>query len=304
MANFVIGNQPLAATIGEGLALHARNHPIDRIIDFGDGGGLLAAAGGENGGFVEQVGQVGTGKAGSAAGNGFERDGLGEFLVAAVDFQNRKAAFDVRGINADLAIKAAGTHQGRIEHIGAVGGRNDDDAAVAFKAIHLGEQLVEGLLPFVVAATDASAPLSAHRIDFIDEDQARAVFLGALEKVTHPTGANPHEHFDKFGARKRKEGNARLTGDGFGKQRFARAWGAHQQHSPWNLCPHRSEALGSLEEGHDLLKVLFGLFDSGHVGELDTGFSLHLETGLGLAELHRLARATGHAGGTAGQKDQ
>ena len=52
-----------------------------------------------------------------------------------------------------LAIEAAGAQQGRVEHLGPVGGRHDDHRAVRVgrEAIDLGQQLVERLLALVVA---------------------------------------------------------------------------------------------------------------------------------------------------------
>ncbi len=112
-----------------------------------------------------------------------------------------QSTLDVRHINHHLAIETTRAHQGRIEYIGPVGGGNDDHATIALKAIHLGEQLVEGLLPLVVAAADSGAALAAHGIDFIDENQTWAVFLGAFKQVAHPAGANAHEHFNELRTR-------------------------------------------------------------------------------------------------------
>ena len=59
MAHLVISNQALATTIGEGLSFHARNHAIHSVVDFRQGGGFLATAGGEYRRFVEKIGQIG-----------------------------------------------------------------------------------------------------------------------------------------------------------------------------------------------------------------------------------------------------
>jgi len=84
-----------------------------------------------------------------------------------------------------LAIEATRTQQRRIEHVGAIGRRDDDDAFVAFEAVHLDQQLVESLLAFVMTAAQARATMTADRVDFVDEDDAGRVFLGLLEHVTH-----------------------------------------------------------------------------------------------------------------------
>jgi hypothetical protein len=44
---------------------------------------------------------------------------------------------------------------------------------VGFEAVHLDQELVEGLLALVVAAAEARAAMTAHGIDLVDEDDAR-----------------------------------------------------------------------------------------------------------------------------------
>ena len=70
--------------------------------------------------------------------------------------------------------KRPGTQQRRIEHVGAVGRGDQDDAGVRIEAVHLDQQLVERLLALVVTAAQAGAALAADRVDLVDEDDARA----------------------------------------------------------------------------------------------------------------------------------
>ena len=56
-----------------------------------------------------------------------------------------------------MSVEPAGPKQGRIEHIRSVGCRQDDHRLMTAEAIQLGEDLVEGLLPFVVATAEARA---------------------------------------------------------------------------------------------------------------------------------------------------
>jgi hypothetical protein len=102
----------------------------------------------------------------------------------------------------DLAVEAARAQQRRVEHVGAVGGRDDDDARVALEAVHLHQQLVQGLLALVVAAAEARAALAADRVDLVDEHDAGRVLLRLLEHVAHARGAHADEHLDEVGARR------------------------------------------------------------------------------------------------------
>src|SRR3546814_14460423 len=79
--------------------------------------------------------------------------------------------------------RSARTEEGGVEHVGAVGRRDDDDAFVGFEAVHLDEQLVERLLALVVAVAEPGAAMAADRVDFVDEDDARRVALGLFEHV-------------------------------------------------------------------------------------------------------------------------
>ena len=91
-----------------------------------------------------------------------------------MDLQNLFAALEVGQFHRNTAVKAAGAGQSRVKGIRTVGGREDDDATVALEAVHLGEQLVQGLLTLVVAAQLAAVPLLADGVDLVDEHDAGA----------------------------------------------------------------------------------------------------------------------------------
>ena len=78
----------------------------------------------------------------------------------------------------DLAVEAARAQQGGVEDVGPVGGRHHHDALGGLEAVHLGEHLVEGLLPLVVAAAEAGAALAADGVDLVDEDDRPAHLAG------------------------------------------------------------------------------------------------------------------------------
>jgi len=80
--------------------------------------------------------------------------------LAHVNFQNLLAADHVGIRHHDLTVETAGTQQRRIEHVGPVGGGDQDDAFVGFKAVHLDQQLVERLLTLVVTAAEAGAAMT------------------------------------------------------------------------------------------------------------------------------------------------
>ena len=192
----------------------------------------------------------------------------------------------------DLPVEAAGPQQRRVEDVGPVGGRDQDDALAVAEAVHLDQQLVERLLALVVAAAQAGAALAADGVDLVDEDDARAVLLGLLEQVAHPRGADTDEHLDEVGTGDREERHAGLTGDGARQQGLAGAGRAVEQHALGDLGAQRLIAGRVLQEVLDLVELLDRLVDTRDVGERGLGHVLGQLLGLRLAEAHHAATAT------------
>ena len=205
-----------------------------------------------------------------------------------MDLEDLEPALHVGSVEDDLAVEATGPQQRRVEHVGAVGGGDDDDVGVGVEAVHLDEDLVERLLPLVVRAAQAGAALAADGVDLVDEDDAGAVALGLVEQVAHAAGADAHEHLDELRAGDAEEGHARLAGHRAGEQGLAGAGRADEQHAPRDARAKGVELLGVLEELDDLLELRLGLVDAGHVGEGDDRLVAEEHARAALAEGHRL----------------
>ena len=156
---------------------------------------------------------------------------VGQRNLLGVDGEDALAALHVGTVDDDAAIEAAGPQQRRIEHVGTVGRRDEDDAFVRLEAVHLDEQLVERLLALVVAAAEAGAAMAADRVDLVDEDDAGRVLLALLEQIADARGADADEHLDEVRAADREERNVGFARDGAREQRLAGAGRAHQQHA-------------------------------------------------------------------------
>ena len=78
------------------------------------------------------------------------------------------------GRDDDLAVEPARTAQRGVQGIRPVGGGQHHDPGGVLEPVHLGEQLVEGLLPFVAAGYAAVVAASAEDIDLVDEHDRRA----------------------------------------------------------------------------------------------------------------------------------
>ena len=173
----------------------------------------------------------------------------------------------------DLAVETAGTQQRRVEHVGTVGGRDQDHALIGLEAVHLDQQLVERLLALVIAAAEAGAAMAADRVDFVDEDDAGRVLLGLLEHVAHAASADADEHFDEVGARDGEERHIGFAGDGAREQRLAGAGRADQQRALRNLAAEALEFVRVLQEVDDLDEIFLGLIDAGDVLEGDAALA-------------------------------
>ena len=186
-----------------------------------------------------------------------------------MDLQNILAALQIRQLHRHAAVEAARTGQRGVQRFGAVGGRQNDDAVVALKAVHLGEQLVQGLLPLVIAA-DLAVPLLADGVDLVDEHDAGGLVIGLLEQVPHLGGTPAHEHLHELAAGNGEEGHVGLAGYRLGQQGLAGARRAYQQGAFGQLGADLAVLLRVVEEVHDLAEQFLGLVLAGHVGKADS----------------------------------
>ncbi len=88
----------------------------------------LVAARSEQRRFVHQIGQIGTGEAGAAAGQYRRVDVRRHRHLAHMHLEDLLAAANIGQRHHHLAVEAAGAQQRRIEHVGTVGGGDHDDA--------------------------------------------------------------------------------------------------------------------------------------------------------------------------------
>ena len=264
--DFVIGGQFLLGLRHRGVAAFRAHHDLVLgVFEFGHGDEPLVAPRRQQRRLVDEVHQVGAGKARRAARQHLEIDIRRQRHLAHMHLEDLLAADDVGVRHDDLAVETARTQQRRIEHVRTVGRGDEDDALIGLEAVHLDEQLVERLLALVIAAAKACAAMAADRVDFVDEDDARRILLGLFEHVAHAACADADEHFDEVGARNREEGHVGLAGDRARQQRLAGAWRADEQHAVRDLAAEPLELLRIAQEFDDFLEILLGFVDAGDI---------------------------------------
>ena len=295
VAGFVVGGRGLFLLVHDAaLVGPAEAHLVARFFQVVLLDELLAGQRRVQGGFVDDGGQIGTAEPGRRAGQPSQIDLRPKLHLAGVDLENLQPALHIGQRHVDLPIEAARPGKGRVEHVDAVGAGDDDHLVVRIKPVHLDEDGVERLLAFVMpAGAEPRAAATADGVDFIQEDDARAVVLGLLEQVADAAGADADEHLDEVRTGDREERHVRLAGDGFGEQRLTGAGFADQQHAARDAAAEALEFLGVLQELDDLHHFVFGLFDAGHVVEGDVGVFLGRDLVAAAAEVAEHAAGAG-----------
>ena len=295
VAGFVIGRVALFGVAQDhGLALGAHQDLVlgQLEIDHHDDFAILAR--GIQRRFVHQVGQVGAGQARCAARQHGKIHVIAQRNLLGVNVQDGFAPLHIGTAHHHAAVETAGPQQRRIEHVGTVGGRHQDDAFVGFEAVHLHQQLVQGLLALVVSAAQAGAAMASHGVDFIDEDDAGGVLLALLEQVAHAAGAHAHEHLHEVRAGDGEERHAGFAGDGARQQGLAGSGRADQQHALGNAAAQLLELLRLAQELDDLLQLFLGLFHAGDVFERHLLLLGGVQARAALAEAQGLVAAALH----------
>ena len=255
---------------------------------------LAIHAGSVQSGLVHHVGEVGAGEARCSASQHAKIDVLGERNLLGVNAKNFFAATDIGTPDNDAAIEAARAQKRGIENVGTVGRGHQDDAVVGFEAVHLDEQLVQGLLALIVSAAETGAAMATDRVDFVDEDDAGSVLLALLEEVANAACANADEHLHEVRAGDGEEGHVGFAGNCAGEQRLAGSRRSDEQDALGNAAAELLELLRLAKELDDLLQLFLGFVDAGHILERDF-LLLHGEQArAALAERQRLVSAALH----------
>ena len=206
------------------------------------------AAGGKDRRLVQYVFKIRARHAGGELRDLVKIHVLRHGLVLGVKAEYRLAALNIGIIDRNLPVEPAGTQQSGIQYVGAVGCGNDDNALVALKAVHFDEELIEGLLLFIMTAAEARAALPADSVDLVDENEGGSELFRGVEEIAHAACAHANEHFNEIGAADGEERDVRFPRDGLCEQGLARAGRAYEQHALGYARAHIGEGLGILQE--------------------------------------------------------
>ena len=184
-----------------GLLLQSANDAVHGIEEVLLAHFLTVMAGSYQRGLVAHIGNIGTRETRRLAGQEIHIKVLVKLQGLQVYVEHLAALVQVGQIDVYLAVEASGAHQCRVEHVGAVGGSQRDDAAVGAEAVHLRQQGVQRVLTLVVAAHGGVlAAGTPHGVYLVNEDDARGLALGLFKKVAHTRGSHADEHLDEVAA--------------------------------------------------------------------------------------------------------
>ena len=279
MTALVVGDDSAFLRVHEGRLGRAEQHLVERCLELLGADAVVPVAGGMEGSLIGQVGQVGAGEARRRPGERCQVDRGRKRQALGVDPQDRLATCPVRIAHGHLAIEASRAQERRVEHVRPVGGRDHDDIRLVVEAVHLDEQLVEGLLALVIATAQAGPALAADRIDLVDEDDGGSGRLCLGEEVAHAAGADAHEHLDELGGRDIEERRLRLARHRACQQCLAGTGRTDEEDSAGQAGAEAAVAFGHLEEIDHLGELGLRVILTGDVREGDRGVLDVIETG-------------------------
>src|ERR1700736_2990781 len=137
----------------------AEQRTIAGTVEVGGGEGGATAPYRGDGGLVDQVGQVRARESGGGGGDLAQVGVRGEVLAAGGGGQDGGPFGPVGQRDDDLAVEPAGPTERGVQGVRPVGGGQHHDPVGLVEPVHLGEQLVQGLLALVAAGQ--AAPVAA-----------------------------------------------------------------------------------------------------------------------------------------------
>src|ERR1700678_1573093 len=99
--------------------------------------------------------------------------------------------------------------------------------------------------------------MTAHRIDFVDEDDARRILLALLKQIAHTACAYADKHFNKVRTGDGEKRHIRLAGHSPSQQGLAGSRRSNQQHALGNAAAQLLKLLRLAETPRGFLYVFF-----------------------------------------------
>jgi len=128
--------------------------------------------------------------------------------------------------------------------------------------------------------------MAADRIDFVDEDDARGIFLRLFEHVPDAACAHTDKHFDKVRTGDGEKGHACFARNRARQERLAGTGRTDQQRALGDLAAELGKATGVLQKFDNLFQLLAGFINPCDILEGNLALLFGQQLGLGLAKAH------------------
>src|SRR6056300_1888482 len=175
----------------------------------------------------------------------------------------------------NLTVETTWTEEGVIEDVDTVRSSDDHNTSLIIETIHLGQELVNGLLTLVIGWHISTTTLLTNSINLIDEHDTRLILSCLLEKFAYALGSNTYEHLNEVRGRTLDEGDIGLTSDGSSEEGLTRTWSTSEEGTTRNLSTTSIVAFRFFEEIHNLFELLFGRVDTLNISEPGLNLLVH-----------------------------
>ena len=230
-------------------------------------------------GALADLGKIGTSELVRLGGQVLQIDVLGHGRLAQGGAEDAQTTLEVGHGDVNELVEAAGTHEGRVDDVGPVGGTDDEDVLLGADAVHLSEELVHDAIGGAAAIARAATALLGDGIELIEEEDAGSGLAGLLEDVADVGLGLAEPHGEELGSLDRDEVGLALVGDGLGHEGLTATGRAVEQHTLGGAHAELLELFGVLDGILDeLLEVALDTLETtnvvpGDVGDLHDGLA-------------------------------
>ena len=160
-----------------------RNYNLDALFKIRLGYKLTVLTYSSKSSLIYHVSQFCAGSSRRCSCDSTEINVISHFDFLGVDFQNFFSAFQIRQFHRNSPVKSSRTKQSRIQRIRTVCRRENYDTFRRIESVHLGQQLVQGLLALVISGKSLAVTFLSYRINLINKYNTRRFFIRLLKQV-------------------------------------------------------------------------------------------------------------------------
>ncbi len=171
-------------------------------------------------------------------------------------------------VNVNLTVEAPGSEQCFVEYVGTVCGGEYYNTAVGSESVHFSEQLVEGVLAFVVGTHIRVASASAtDSVNLVNEHNTGCFFFCLTEEVAHAGGSDSDKHFHEVAAAHAEERHVCLSCHCFCKEGLACSGRSDKERTLGDFTSEVGVALRIFQKLHNFLYLCLGFGEPRHILE-------------------------------------